>query len=605
MRMSNLFFATLREVPSDAEVISHRLLLRAGFIRKLTGGIYTYLPLMHRVLKKIENIIRKEMDAEGAQELLMPILQPEEIWQESGRWDVYGKELMRLKDRHGKMNALGPTHEEVITALARDEIRSYRQLPVNLYQIQDKFRDEIRPRFGLLRGKEFIMKDAYSFDADEAGLEVSYQKMTKAYTNIFNRCGLETKKVRSDSGAIGGSVSHEYMVLTKTDSGLRAEAEGQGSIAAPIMPDRNAVSCEQPSAGENDVLFCDSCEYAANSNRAESKMLPAEIDGKFPESKETATPGIKSIEDLAKFFDIAPSSIVKTLVYAVDKRYVLALVRGDKAIEEIKLKNAVNADEIRIATEEEVKELLTQFGFDSETGFVGPGGLKVQAVGDKSIMDLKNFVIGINKTDVHLTGANWGTDIELPKTITDIRLAEVGEICPDCSGKLDITKGIEVGNIFKLGTKYSKKMNATYTAENGKEVPFVMGCYGIGVTRTAAAAVERFHDDNGIIWPAAIAPYHVNVVPVNTNDELQTETAEAIYKELSDKKIEVIIDDRPERAGVKFKDSDLIGFPVRITVGKTIAEGNVEIKIRATGEMFVVPKAEAVAKVEKILAEIS
>lgn len=573
MRMSSLFFATLREVPSDAEVISHRLLLRAGFIRKLTGGIYTYLPLMQRVIKKIENIIREEMDAEDAQELLMPILQPEELWQESGRWDVYGKELMRLQDRHGKTTALGPTHEEVITALVRDEIRSYRQLPVNLYQIQDKFRDEIRPRFGLLRCKEFIMKDAYSFDADEAGLEVSYQKMSKAYTKIFDRCGLETKRVRSDSGTIGGSVSHEFMVLTKTDS------------------------------GESDVLFCNSCEYAANSERAESKMLPAEIDGKFSESKETATPGIKSINDLANFFNIAPSSICKTLVYAVDKRYVLALIRGDKAVEEVKLKNAVGADEIRIASDEEVKELLAQFGFDSETGFVGSKGIKIQVVGDKSITDLKNFVIGINKTDVHLTGANWGVDIELPKTITDIRLAEAGEICPEenCRGNLDITKGIEVGNIFKLGTKYSKKMNATFTNENGKEIPFVTGCYGIGVTRTAAAVVERFHDDNGIIWPAAIAPYHVNVVPVNVNDDLQIKTAEAIYKELSDKKIEVIIDDRPERAGVKFKDSDLIGFPVRVTVGKTIVEGNVEIKLRSTGEILIVPINEAVAKVEEIL----
>lgn len=573
MRMSGLFFTTLREMPSDAEVISHQLLVRAGYIRKLSSGVYTYMPLMWRVIKKIEYIIREEMNDKGAQELLMPILQPEELWQESGRWDVYGKELMRLKDRHEKMNALGPTHEEVITALARDEIKSYRQLPVNLYQIQDKFRDEIRPRFGLLRGKEFIMKDAYSFDADEAGLEVCYQKMTEAYTNIFRRCGLETKMVRSDSGAIGGSVSHEFMVLTRTDS------------------------------GENDVLFCDACEYAANSNRAESKMLPAETDGKFSEAKEVNTPNIKSIEDLSNFFNIAPSAIVKTLVYVADKRYVLALIRGDKAVEETKLKNIVDANEIRIASDAEVKELLEQFGFNSETGFIGPKGIKIQVIGDNSIKDLKNFVIGINKTDMHLSGANWGIDVDLPKTIADIRLAQVGEGCPNCNGKLDITKGIEVGNIFMLGTKYSKKMNATFTDENGKEKPFIMGCYGIGVTRTAAAAVERFHDENGIVWPMAIAPYQVSVVPVNVQDSEQMEAAESIYKELLDKNIEVIIDDRPERAGVKFKDADLIGFPIRVTVGKTISEGNVEIKVRSTGEMFIVSKDEAVSKVQELVTK--
>jgi len=584
MKMSKLFFTTLRETPADAEVVSHQLLVRAGFIRKTTSGIYTYMPLMWKVLKKIETIIREEMDAKDAQELLLPILQPEELWQESGRWDVYGKELMRLQDRHGKMCCLGPTHEEIITALARDEIKSYRQLPVNLYQIQDKFRDEIRPRFGLLRGKEFIMKDAYSFDADEAGLDVSYQKMTEAYTNIFNRCGLETRMVRSDSGAIGGSVSHEFMVLTRTDS------------------------------GENDVLFCDTCDYAANSNRAESKMLPAQTDGKITGEKfagvckadgasEIDTPNVKSIEDLAKFFDITPSAICKTLVYVADKRYVLALIRGDKAIEEIKLKNAIDANEIRIASDEEVKELVEKNGFDTGSGFIGPKGINVQVIGDNSITELKNFVVGINKTDVHLVGANWGKDLELPKIVTDIRLAEAGERCPLCEGKLEITKGIEVGNIFKLGTKYSKKMNATFTDENGKEKPFVMGCYGIGVSRTAAAAVERYHDENGIQWPISIAPYHVSVVPVNVNDELQMGTAETFYKELLGKNIEVILDDRPERAGVKFKDADLIGIPIRITVGKTITEGNVEIKIRSTGEMLVVPKDEAVNKVIELLAE--
>ena len=566
MRMTKLFFNTLRETPADAEVISHQFLVRAGYIRKLTSGIYTYLPLMLRVIKKISNIIREEMDAQGAQELLMPILQPEELWKETGRWEVYGKELMRLTDRHGRMGALGPTHEEIITALARDEIKSYRQLPVNLYQIQDKFRDEIRPRFGLLRGREFLMKDAYSFDADEAGLEESYKKMIIAYTNIFNRCGLETRMVRSDSGAIGGSVSHEFMVLTRTQS------------------------------GENDVLFCDSCDYAANSNRAESRMLPADTDGKFTDAKEVDTPGIKSIEDLAKFFNIAPSAICKSLVYIADKRPVMALIRGDQAIEETKLLNAIGANEIRIASDAEVREHL-----NAEPGFMGPVGVNIQIIGDESIKELKNFVVGINKADKHLVGANWDKEIKFPAKIADIRLVQPGEGCPECEGKLEITKGIEVGNIFKLGTKYSEKMKATFTDENGQEKPFIMGCYGIGVSRTAAAAVERYHDKDGIQWPIAIAPYHVVVVPVNVTDEQQMSTAEKIYNDLLAENIETVLDDRDERPGVKFKDADLIGFPVRITAGKTLIEGMVEIKIRSTGELLKVPVGEAVARVKDLI----
>ena len=571
MRMTNLFFTTLRENPADAEVISHQMMLRAGYIRKLFNGIYTYMPLMWKVLKKISNIIREEMDAAGAQEILMPILQPEELWQESGRWEIYGKELMRVKDRHGKMNALGPTHEEIVTALVRDEIRSYRQLPVNLYQIQDKFRDEIRPRFGVLRGREFLMKDAYSFDADEAGLDVNYQKMTDAYTRIFKRCGLDTRMVRSDSGAIGGSISHEFMVLTKTTS------------------------------GENNVLYCDTCSYAANSNRAESRMPQAQTDGGFSEAKEVDTPGIKSIEDLAKFFNIEQSSICKALVYIADDKPVMALIRGDRVIEETKLKNALCANEIRIASNAEIEELMQTSGFDTQVGFIGPRGIDVQIVGDESIKVLKNFVVGINKTDKHLVGANWGGELSLPQKTADIRLALEGDFCHECGGKLEITKGIEVGNIFKLGTKYSKKMNATFTDENGQEKPFIMGCYGIGVSRTAAAAIERYHDKNGIQWPMAIAPYQAVVVPVNVIDEQQMNTAENIYKELCNKNIEAIIDDRNERPGVKFKDADLIGFPVRIIAGKTLKEGMVEIKLRSTGEVQKVPIEEAVSYVIQLI----
>ncbi len=571
MRMSNLFFATLRENPSDAEVVSHQLLVRAGYIRKLTSGIYTYMPLMWKVIKKISDIIREEMDASGAQEILMPILQPEELWQESGRWDVYGKELMRIQDRHGRMGALGPTHEEIITALVRDDIKSYRQLPINLYQIQDKFRDEIRPRFGLLRGREFLMKDAYSFDVDEAGLDVSYQKMTEAYTRIFQRCGLETRIVRSDSGAIGGSVSHEYMLLTHTDS------------------------------GENDVLYCDTCNYAANSNRAESRMPSAQTNGGFSEAKEADTPNVKTIEELSDFFNIEPSAICKTLVYIADSRPVMALIRGDRAVEETKLKNVIGANELRIASNAEIEELTQKFGLETQPGFIGPTGINVQVVGDESIKELKNFVIGINKTDKHLVGANWDKDIQTPKTIADIRLAIEGDFCPECDGKLQITKGIEIGNIFKLGTKYSKKMKAVFTDETGKEKPFVMGCYGIGVSRTAAAAVEKYHDKDGIQWPTAIAPYHVVVVPVNTTDKLQVDTAEEIYKTLLDHKVEAVIDDRDERPGVKFKDADLMGFPVRITAGKTLSEGLVEIKIRSTGEIEKVPVNEAVSRAQEII----
>ena len=499
MKMSSLFVQTLREVPSDAEVVSHQLLLRGGYMRKLAGGIYTYLPLMWRVLKKIENIVREEMDKEGAQELLMPIVQPKELWEQSGRWAVYGKELMRLQDRHGKEMALGPTHEEVITALARDEIRSYRQLPVNLYQIQNKFRDEIRPRFGLLRGREFIMKDAYSFDVDEAGLDIAYEKMARAYTKIFLRCGLETRMVRSDSGAIGGSVSHEFMVLTKTDS------------------------------GENDVLYCDKCSYAANSNNATSKMLPAEMTGRFEKAEVIDTPHTRTIEELAEFLKIPSTIICKALVYIADSKPAIALIRGDQNVEEIKLQNALGANEIRIATSEEILELMNKNGFNAEPGFIGPKGMKnVKIVADLSVKDLKNFVVGINQTDKHLVGANWGVDIELPE-LFDIRLAQVGEGCPECDGHLMITKGIEVGNIFKLGTKYSKAMNATFTAEDGKEKPFIMGCYGIGISRTAAAAVERYHDEHGIKWPIQIAPYHVVVVPVLSNEVIVDEAA---YEEI-------------------------------------------------------------------------
>lgn len=568
MKMSKMFVQTLREFPSDAEVISHKMLARAGFIKKLASGVYNYLPLMWRVLRKIENIVREEMDNAGAQELLMPFVQPKELWEESGRWEVYGKELMRLKDRHDRDMCLGPTHEEVITAIARDGIKSYKQMPVNLYQIQSKFRDEIRPRFGLLRGREFIMKDAYSFDTSEAGLDKEYENMAKAYKRIFQRCGLETKMVQSDTGAIGGSVSHEFMVITTTDS------------------------------GENDVFYCDNCDYAANSDHAISKLPALNTDGGFKTAEIIDTPNTKTIEELSAFLKVEAQVILKTLVYIADKKPVLILIRGDKAVEETKLKNALQALEVRIAAPLEIAELMQEKGFEAQAGFIGPVGMNgVRILADESIKDMKNFVVGINENDKHLVGANFDKDLPLIKHYADIRLVEAGEICVNCGSNLNVTRGIEVGNIFKLGTKYSKPMNAVYADIDGKEKPYVMGCYGIGISRTAAAAVERYHDENGIIWPMSIAPYHVIITPVNTKDELQMRTATEIYENLLDNGIEAVLDDRDERPGVKFKDADLIGFPYRITVGKTIQEGLVEFKTRASGEMITLSAQDACKKI--------
>ncbi|MCM1339532.1 MAG: proline--tRNA ligase [Muribaculaceae bacterium] len=570
MKMSRLFVQTLREFPSDAEVVSHKMLARAGYIRKLTSGVYNFLPLMWRVLKKVEHIVRDEMDNAGAQELLMPFVQPKELWVESGRWEAYGKELMRLKDRHNREMCLGPTHEEIITSIARDVLKSYKQLPTNLYQIQSKFRDEVRPRFGLLRGREFIMKDAYSFATSQEELEAEYKNMWQAYTNIFNRCGLETKSVQSDSGAIGGSVSHEFMVITDTD------------------------------AGENDVFYCDDCDYAANSNHAVSNLPEAVVDGGkyFTECKVIDTPSTHTIEELSEFLNIPSSIILKSLVYIVDKKPVVALIRADKTVEETKLMNSVAGMDIRIATSAEIEEIMQNSGFNAVPGFIGPKGLKdVTVVADNTVKDMKNFVVGINETDKHMVGANL-SDLGLNElNYFDLRLVEAGEYCPQCGKPLKVTRGIEVGNIFQLGTKYSKPMNAVYLDADGKAKPYIMGCYGIGISRTAAAAVEAHHDDWGIKWPLAIAPYHVVVVPVSTKDELQMSVATKMYEDLLSAGVEAVLDDRDERPGVKFKDADLIGFPYRITVGKTISEGNVEFVTRATGEKTAVKPDEAVKTV--------
>jgi len=564
---------TLREVPTEAEIVSHQLLLRAGFMRRVTPGVYDLYPLMWRVTRKVEQIVREEMDRSGALELRMPILCPAELWQESGRWQVYGKEMFRLKNRHERDELLGPTHEEVVTAIARDELKSYRQLPMNLYQIQAKFRDEIRPRFGLLRGREFIMKDAYSFHVDTASLEETYKVMCRTYTRIFERCGLHTRMVESDVGAIGGSAAHEFMVVVDT------------------------------AGGENDLLFCDACDYAANVERAEAQDVIHASHGEAEKSLEKVpTPDTRTIEQLAAFLKIDAGRIVKTLVYRLEGpgetiRYAAALIRGDLTINEVKLKNALGAHELRMANDAEILERA-----GAPAGFVGPKGLKVDVIlADPSVRDLKNFVIGPNEADMHFVNANWGRDYPVPEW-ADLRLAQAGDVCRRCGrGHLAAAKGIEVGNTFKLGTKYSAAMGATFTDHDGTDKPFVMGCYGIGVTRTAQAAVEALHDADGIKWPVAIAPYHLVIVPVNVKDEATVAVAERIYQEALKAGVEVVIDDREERAGVKFKDADLIGFPVRVTVGKLIGEGKVEIKYRADGQSDVIAIDSVVATVQEVV----
>lgn len=584
MKMSELFVQTLREVPQDAEVASHRLLVKAGFVKKLTSGVYIYLPLMLRVLQKIEKIVREEMNASGAQELLMPFLQPSELWMESGRWNAYGKELMRFKDRHEREVCLGPTHEEIITFIAREIIKSYKQLPVNLYQIQSKFRDEIRPRFGLLRGREFIMKDAYSFHTSESDLDREYEVMAKTYSKIFKRCSLQTKMIQSDSGAIGGSVAHEFTVIL----------------------DNNEDKSTQ-NAGENDVFFCEKCSYQANSNHAKSFLDETPTNCLENVSCEVVeTVGKKTIEEVANFLKVDKSAILKTVVYVVDTEIVFALIRADKQVEETKLKNFFNGTQIRPARPDEIEEFMKKQGFDVQTGYISTFGFNkdVKMVCDIYAKNMKNFVIGANQNNKHIVGANFGSEIkDVP--FADIHLVEQGEPCPYCQSPLKVAKGIEVGNIFKLGTKYSESMKAYYTDKDGKNKPFIMGCYGIGISRTAQSAVEVHHDKFGIKWPVSIAPFEVVIVPVNILDEKQMQIANRLYSELENAKIETVLDDRDERAGVKFKDADLIGFPLRINVGKTVSEGLVELKIRATDEMFKLGVDEVVEKVKEYVEQNS
>lgn len=570
MRVSKLYAPTLREVPAEAEVVSHQLMLRAGFMRKAAGGIYTYLPLAWRVLKKIERIVREEMDAKGSQELLMPIVQPAEIWQESGRWDVYGAEMFRLQDRHNRCFCLGPTHEEMVTTLIRGDVRSYRQLPLSVYQIQNKYRDERRPRFGLMRGREFIMKDAYSFDRDEAGLDKSYQDMYDAYTNIFTRCGLNFRPVEADSGAIGGSGSHEFMVIADS--------------------------------GEAEIVFCTSCDYAANVEKAELFPLEAQEEAMLTK-EEVVTPDCKTIADVCAYLKLPVDHSVKAVAYNSEKGLILCFVRGDHEVNEIKVINTCGVIDLEMATEEQLAAAGTVGGY---MGPVGIDNKKVIVVVDATVMKMHNVCCGANKEGYHFINVNPGRDFT-PTYVADIRLIQEGDPCPHCGGEVSKGRGIEVGQVFKLFTKYSSALKATYLDENGKEQPMVMGCYGVGVSRTMAAAIEQNYDDNGIIWPIEIAPYHVLVVPVNTKDEASAAKAEEIYMQLKKVGLETVIDDRNERPGVKFKDADLIGYPLRVVVGpKTLTEGNLEVKIRKTGEIRYLPlDGDYVQDIKNIIAELA
>jgi prolyl-tRNA synthetase len=555
MRYSKYFIPTHKEAPSDAEVISHQLMIRAGMIRKLTSGVYTYLPLCLRSIRKVEDIIREEMNRAGAIELLMPAVQPGELWQESGRWEHYGRELLRFKDRHDRKACFGPTHEEVITDLVRKEIHSYKQMPINLYQIQTKFRDEIRPRFGIMRGREFIMKDAYSFDVDEEGANLSYEAMYEAYTRIFERCGLKFRAVEADTGTIGGSYSHEFMVLAET--------------------------------GEDQIVNCTECDYAANLERAEVQpfqTLPEPDVKELNTIMEVDTPGIKTVEDVTAFLSVLPSQLIKSLIFVVDGEETAVLIRGDHELNEAKLKSLLGAQTVELAPERVVEEIT-----GAPIGFAGPVGLNVKIVADNALKGMKDFVAGGNRKDLHLRNVNMKRDFEVD-LFGDLRIITSRDSCPRCGKKIEFGRGIEVGHIFKLGTKYSQALKAVFLNRHGKESPIIMGCYGIGVGRTVAAAIEQNHDKDGIIFPTPIAPFEVIILPLQMHNTEVVETAEKIYTDLLDIKVDTLLDDRDERAGVKFNDADLLGIPIRITVGvKGIKAGQVEIKLRSEAESFLAP----------------
>jgi prolyl-tRNA synthetase len=568
MRYSQYLLPTLKEIPSEAEVPSHQLMLRAGMIRKLASGIYSYLPFGLRAIRKVEAIVREEMNRAGAIEVLLPFVQPAELWQESHRWEEYGGELARLKDRHNRDCCLGPTHEEVITDIARKEIRSYRQMPLNLYQIQTKFRDEVRPRFGVMRAREFIMKDAYSFDVDAKGNDESYQKMVEAYTQIFTRCGLRFRAVEADTGLIGGSYSHEFMVLAET--------------------------------GEETIVSCTRCSYAANIEKAEFRRPSKE--GQAPDKgiqkpiQKVLTPEKRTVEEVTEFLKVSPRELVKTLIFESDNGCFAALVRGDHEISEKKLEPLWGSENIQLASEETVEKIT-----HAPKGFAGPIGLSIPILADLDIQEMVNFVTGANEKDAHLIHVNTGRDFQVSRFV-DIRTFTPGDFCPRCGEETRLDRGIEVGQTFKLGTKYSKAMGATFLDEQGREREIIMGCYGIGVGRTVAAVIEQSYDQNGIIFPMPVAPFQVLILPINIKMDLLKETAERLYQTLLQNGIEALYDDREETPGVKFKDADLIGIPLRITLGeKNLKKGLLEIKKRRTGEVLLINREEALCKVKELI----
>ncbi len=575
MRYSQMLIPTVKEVPSDAQVASHVLMLRAGMIRKIAAGIYSYLPLGLMAVRKVERIVREEMNRAGAQEVLLPMVQPGELWEKSGRWEKYGPELLRFKDRKGGEFCLGPTHEEVITALFANEVKSYRELPLNLYQIQTKFRDEIRPRFGLMRGREFVMKDAYSFHVSEEDCLLEYKNMYDAYVRIFKRCGLDFRPVEADTGAIGGSRSHEFQVLA--------------------------------GSGEDEILSCTHCDYSANIEMAETgpvetvAMTEKRQKEEMDELREVETPNRKSIEEVSEFLKIQPSDLCKTLVYRDDQDKLYAVcIRGDCDVNEMKLRRALGVNAVILAEDEDVERAT-----GAPVGFAGPVGMKLTVIADTTVEGMRNFVTGANRKDMHLTGVNLDRDVTVER-FADIRLAREGETCPRCGkGTYKSYRGIEVGQVFYLGRKYSEPMGATVLDENGESVACPMGCYGIGVTRTAAAAIEQNHDENGIIWPMPIAPFQVLVTIVQAKDEALVEAGTKIYRELLARGVEVLLDDRDERPGVKFKDADLIGIPLRITVGKKgLQQGAVEFKLRRGGDVELVPVESVVARVKDTIRDL-
>jgi prolyl-tRNA synthetase len=571
MRWTQTYIPTLREKQAEAELISHQLLLRGGYIRKLAAGIYLYLPLMQRVIQKFADIVREEMNRAGALEITMSVLCPAELWRQSGRYHTVGKEQMRLKDRHQHEMVLCGTHEETVTHLIRGEIRSYKQLPLNLYQIQVKFRDEIRPRFGLMRGREFIMKDAYSFDATEESFQQSYQKMVDAYFRIFRRVGIDPVMVESDASAMGGKAAHEFMLLVDT------------------------------AGGEETIVRCDKCSYAANVETAAfTDTANPESDTELKPREVVDTPGASTIEQVTAFLKVEATRLVKTLLYMADGKPVAALVRGDRDLNPAKLKNAVGAAELEMANAEQVEHYTK-----APVGFAGPIGLKdIPIVVDPLVAKMKNFIVGANADQQHIINVNLERDFQATQ-VADITLARDGDGCPHCPGKLVAKKGIEVGNTFMLGTKYSETMDATFLDADGKERPILMGSYGIGITRTPQAVLEKYHDDKGIIWPKSIAPYLVNLIPISMESPAQVETAEKVYQTLTQAGIEVLYDDRPERAGVKFNDADLIGLPVRLVIGdKSLKEGKVELKARAEDQVEMVPVESVVEAVRQMSAKL-